>query len=67
MDTRICDTNDGKAGKLIVRGAYPVIVAGLAFSLMLNRNVTPPGRTSRDELDDLAVMLARFTGRSAPP
>ena len=48
---------------------YVTSAAGerLAFSLMLNRNVTPPGRTSRDELDDLAVMLARFTGRSAPP
>ncbi len=45
---------------------YVTTAAGehLAFSLMLNRNVPPAGRTAREELDDIAVLLARFTGRS---
>lgn len=34
------------------------------FSLFLNRNVAVPGRSGRMELDDIAVMLARFAGRS---
>ena len=34
------------------------------FSLLLNRNVSAPGRSGRLELDDIAVMLARFSGRS---
>jgi D-alanyl-D-alanine carboxypeptidase/D-alanyl-D-alanine-endopeptidase (penicillin-binding protein 4) len=34
------------------------------FSLMLNRNVASPGRSGRMELDDIALMLARFQGRS---
>lgn len=38
----------------------------LAFCLMLNRNPgQPAGRNVREELDDVAVMLARFEGRSA--
>jgi serine-type D-Ala-D-Ala carboxypeptidase/endopeptidase (penicillin-binding protein 4) len=36
----------------------------LAFSLMLNRYDPPPDRKRTDELDDIAVMLAGFTGRS---
>ncbi len=36
----------------------------LAFSVMLNRNVQPAGRNVREEIDDIAVMLARFAGRS---
>jgi D-alanyl-D-alanine carboxypeptidase/D-alanyl-D-alanine-endopeptidase (penicillin-binding protein 4) len=45
---------------------YVTSAAGerLAFSLFLNRNVAPPGRSGRDELDAIAVMLARFAGRS---
>ena len=35
----------------------------LAFSLMLNRYIAPTGRTAREELDDLAVMLAGFNAR----
>jgi D-alanyl-D-alanine carboxypeptidase/D-alanyl-D-alanine-endopeptidase (penicillin-binding protein 4) len=35
----------------------------LAFSVMLNRNTRqPPNRSVREELDDIAVMLARFPG-----
>jgi len=36
----------------------------LTFSLLLNRNVAAPGRSGRDELDAVAVMLARFAVRS---
>lgn len=36
----------------------------LVFSLMLNRYDLPPGRKRTDELDDIAVMLARFAGRT---
>ncbi len=37
----------------------------LVFSLMLNRFDEPaPGRKRTDELDDIAVMLARFNGRT---
>ena len=45
---------------------YVTTAAGerLAFSLMLNRSVPPAGRTARDDLDDIAVMLAQFAGRS---
>jgi D-alanyl-D-alanine carboxypeptidase/D-alanyl-D-alanine-endopeptidase (penicillin-binding protein 4) len=39
----------------------------LAFSLLLNRNVAAPGRSGRDELDAVAVMLSRFAVRSAEP
>ena len=35
----------------------------LAFSLMLNRHLASPERRARDELDDLAVMLARYEPR----
>ena len=43
---------------------YVTTAAGehLAFSLMVNRNVAPAGRTAREELDDVAVMLASYTG-----
>ena len=34
------------------------------FSLMLNRMAAAPSRNNRDELDAIAVMLARFAGRS---
>jgi D-alanyl-D-alanine carboxypeptidase/D-alanyl-D-alanine-endopeptidase (penicillin-binding protein 4) len=39
---------------------YTTTAAGerVAFSAMLNRNVQPAGRNVRDELDDVAVMLA---------
>jgi D-alanyl-D-alanine carboxypeptidase/D-alanyl-D-alanine-endopeptidase (penicillin-binding protein 4) len=45
---------------------YVTTAAGerLAFSLMLNRSVPPAGRTARDDLDDIAVLLAQFSGRS---
>jgi serine-type D-Ala-D-Ala carboxypeptidase/endopeptidase (penicillin-binding protein 4) len=45
---------------------YVTTVAGehLVFSLMLNRYEPPPGRKRTEELDDMAVMLARFAGRS---
>ncbi|MDR3457587.1 MAG: D-alanyl-D-alanine carboxypeptidase/D-alanyl-D-alanine-endopeptidase [Verrucomicrobiae bacterium] len=36
----------------------------LVFSLMLNRYDAPANRRRTDELDDIAVMLAQFTGRS---
>lgn len=36
----------------------------LAFSLMLNRYVSPPERKRADDLDDIVTMLARFSGRS---
>ena len=36
----------------------------LVFSLMLNRKVAAPTRNNREELDAIAVMLARFAGRS---
>ena len=36
----------------------------LAFSLMLNRYAAPPGTSSRDDLDAIAVLLAKFGGRS---
>lgn len=35
----------------------------LAFSFMLNRKITPPDRKSGDDLDELAVMLARHESR----
>jgi len=45
---------------------YVTTAAGekLAFSLMLNRYQPPPDRKRTDELDDIALMLAGFTGRS---
>jgi len=45
---------------------YVTSAAGehLVFSLMLNRYNTPPGGTSRADLDAIAVLLAAFTGRS---
>jgi serine-type D-Ala-D-Ala carboxypeptidase/endopeptidase (penicillin-binding protein 4) len=36
----------------------------LAFSLMLNRYDSPPGRKRTAELEDIAVLLAGFNGRS---
>jgi D-alanyl-D-alanine carboxypeptidase/D-alanyl-D-alanine-endopeptidase (penicillin-binding protein 4) len=36
----------------------------LIFSLMLNRSVQPQGRPASAELDEIAVMLARFSGRT---
>ncbi len=45
---------------------YVTTAAGerLAFSVMLNRSIQPAGRAVRDELDDVAVMLAGLTVRS---
>jgi len=45
---------------------YVTTAAGerLVFSLMLNRYDPPPNRKRTDELDDIAVLLAGFTGRS---
>ena len=45
---------------------YVTTTAGekLVFSLMLNRYDPPPDRKRTDELDDIAVLLAGFTGRS---
>lgn len=45
---------------------YVTTAAGerLAFSLMLNRSVPPAGRTAREDLDEVAVLLAQFSGRS---
>ena len=48
---------------------YVTTAAGehLAFSFMLNRyHATGQSRSSREDLDALAVQLARFTGRSEP-
>jgi D-alanyl-D-alanine carboxypeptidase/D-alanyl-D-alanine-endopeptidase (penicillin-binding protein 4) len=48
---------------------YVTTAAGerLAFSLLLNRYVPPTGRRAIDELDEVAVLLAGFTARSAAP
>ena len=45
---------------------YVTTAAGekLVFSLMLNRYSPPPDRKRTDELDDIAVLLAGFKGRS---
>lgn len=48
---------------------YVTTAAGerLAFCAMLNRYRSPqPDRSAREELDDIAVMLAQFKGRTAP-
>lgn len=47
---------------------YVTSAAGehLAFSLMLNRYVAPKGHSAAGELDAIAVMLARFAGKTAP-
>lgn len=44
---------------------YVTTAAGerLAFSFMLNRHVAPPDRKGTDELDELAVLLARHDRR----
>jgi D-alanyl-D-alanine carboxypeptidase/D-alanyl-D-alanine-endopeptidase (penicillin-binding protein 4) len=48
---------------------YVTTAAGekLVFSLMLNRYEPPPDRSSTEELDDIAVRLAAFAGRSDQP
>lgn len=45
---------------------YVTTAAGekLVFSLMLNRYDSPPNRRRTEELDDIAVLLAGFTGRA---
>lgn len=45
---------------------YVTTAAGerLAFSVMLNRSVTPPGRLARDDIDAVATMLATLAERS---
>ncbi len=47
---------------------YVTTAAGerLAFSVLLNRSVTPVGRNARDDVDAIAVMLAQFAGRAEP-
>lgn len=44
---------------------YVTTAAGerLAFSFMLNRNLSPQARAARDELDEIAVRLASFNVR----
>jgi D-alanyl-D-alanine carboxypeptidase/D-alanyl-D-alanine-endopeptidase (penicillin-binding protein 4) len=43
---------------------YVTTVAGerLAFSLMLNRHLAPPGHPGSEALDEIAIMLARYAG-----
>jgi len=45
---------------------YVTTAAGerLAFSVMLNRSIVPPGRFGRDDVDPIALILARFSGRT---
>ena len=45
---------------------YVTTAAGeaLAFSVLLNRSVTPPGAFARDDVDTIAVMLAQLKARS---
>jgi D-alanyl-D-alanine carboxypeptidase/D-alanyl-D-alanine-endopeptidase (penicillin-binding protein 4) len=45
---------------------YVTTAAGeaLAFSVLLNRSVTPPGVFARDDLDAIAVLLAQLKARS---
>jgi D-alanyl-D-alanine carboxypeptidase/D-alanyl-D-alanine-endopeptidase (penicillin-binding protein 4) len=45
---------------------YVTTAAGerLAFAVMINRGIQPAGRTAREDLDDVAVMLAGLAGRS---
>ena len=52
-----------------VLSGYVTNAAGeqLVFSLMLNRYDAPPGRKRTDELDDIAVMLARADFRTDEP
>jgi serine-type D-Ala-D-Ala carboxypeptidase/endopeptidase (penicillin-binding protein 4) len=47
---------------------YVTSAAGehLAFSLLLNRYEPPPDRGSREDLDEIAEMLANFSGYSQP-
>jgi D-alanyl-D-alanine carboxypeptidase/D-alanyl-D-alanine-endopeptidase (penicillin-binding protein 4) len=46
---------------------YVTTAAGepLAFSVMVNRAVVPPGKFARDDVDAIAVLLARFAGTSS--
>jgi serine-type D-Ala-D-Ala carboxypeptidase/endopeptidase (penicillin-binding protein 4) len=60
----------GKTGSLRWANSlsgYLTSAAGerLVFSAMVNRAVYPPERNAREDLDAIAVMLARFAGRSA--
>ena len=45
---------------------YVTSAAGerLVFSVMLNRNIVPAGRFARDDVDAIAIMLARLESRS---
>ncbi len=45
---------------------YVTTAAGerLAFAVMINRGIQPAGRTAREDLDDVAVMLAGLAGQS---
>jgi D-alanyl-D-alanine carboxypeptidase/D-alanyl-D-alanine-endopeptidase (penicillin-binding protein 4) len=46
---------------------YVTTAAGepLAFSVMVNRAVVPPGKFARDDVDAIAVLLARFAGTTS--
>ncbi len=48
---------------------YVTSAAGerLVLSVIVNRNVVPTGKFARDDVDAIALMLARFAGRSAEP
>lgn len=45
---------------------YVTSAAGerLVFSAMLNRHVAPPGQNGREDVDAIAVMLARYNGKA---
>lgn len=48
---------------------YVTTAAGerLAFAVLLNRHVVPPGRSARDDVDAIPVLLARCAGRTEAP
>lgn len=71
-DTLAFQNLRGKTGTLRWANSlsgYVTSAAGehLAFSLMLNRYVAPPEHTKRGELDEVALMLADFSGRTDEP
>jgi hypothetical protein len=71
MDTRnyvteSYDTKSRQAGKSIARGAYPVIVAGLALSLMLSGRVSAQ-ETQRQNQDQSQPAQQQAQPQPAPP
>ncbi len=61
----------GKTGSLRYANSlsgYVTTAAGerLAFSFMLNRSVSPPAHTPREDLDELGLLLANFNVRPGP-